>query len=103
MWSQVQSAKNGSFGKISLGAESACNTCLTVKSPNYNAMYPEKNTIGAKISGYITRERLNNFLKAKYPKDQYPGGGVDLNRFNIKVVLQNPCRPKESLKSSGNE
>lgn len=45
--------------------------------------YPYHNVIGAKISGYIQRDKLETFLEARFPSHQHPG--AEYNRFEIKV------------------
>lgn len=45
--------------------------------------YTVHNVVGAKTTGYITRDVLEGFLEKRYPAAEYPGAAT--NRFEIKV------------------
>ena len=47
------------------------------------ARYAKHNIIGAKLTGYITANKLEGFLEDRYPVKDYPGDAKD--RFRIKV------------------
>lgn len=47
--------------------------------------YAVHNVIGAKLTGYIKREKLEAFLEERYPRKDYPG--TETNRFDLKVRL----------------
>lgn len=49
------------------------------------------NVIGARSTGYITRERLEKFLNDRYPISYYPGDPT--NRFLLKVSQTRVKRP----------
>jgi hypothetical protein len=46
-------------------------------------IYVERNVIGAKLTGYIKREKLEAFLENRFPRSKYPSAGA--NRFRLKV------------------